>query len=333
MSMRSAACSTRSGKRPPVVPDHPAGTDPRPRVPRRCRAALLVLAVGAALAMMLLAGPIRSASAGIEPPEPVPALPTPAAPSTPSTPATPPAAGADRATGTADDRDEDEDEDATATIDVQFPDATGDTSNSVVIILLLTVISIAPSLLVLCTSFTRIVIVLSLTRNALGIPQLPPQQVIVGLSVFLTIFVMGPTLSEMNDEALQPLLAGDITTSVALERASDPLREFLLDHTRDDELDLFLDASNTTTPVARDEVSLAALIPAFVLSELKTAFIIGFVIFVPFLVIDLVVSAVLMGLGMMMLPPSFVSLPFKLLLFVMLDGWMLVVGTLLTSYR
>jgi flagellar biosynthetic protein FliP len=203
----------------------------------------------------------------------------------------------------------------------------------VVIILLLTVLSIAPSLLVLCTSFTRVVIVLSLTRNAIGIPSIPPQQVIVGLSVFLTLFVMGPTLSEMKDVALDPLLAGEISTSQALEAAQPPLREFLLAHTREGELELFLDASDTETPVARDEVPLNALIPAFVLSELKSGFIIGFVIFIPFLIIDLVVSAVLMGLGMMMLPPSFVSLPFKLLLFVMLDGWMLVVGTLLTSYH
>ena len=221
---------------------------------------------------------------------------------------------------------------ADASIDVNFPNVTEDSSNSVVIILLLTVLSIAPSLLVLCTSFTRIVIVLSLTRNAVGIPSIPPQQVIVGLSVFLTLFIMGPTLTEMKNVALDPLLDGDITTSQALEAAQPPLREFLLAHTREGELKLFLDASDTPTPVARDEVPLTAVIPAFVLSELKSGFIIGFVIFVPFLIIDLVVSAVLMGLGMMMLPPSFVSLPFKLLLFVMLDGWMLVVGTLLTSY-
>jgi flagellar biosynthetic protein FliP len=156
--------------------------------------------------------------------------------------------------------------------------------------------------------------------------------VVVGLSVFLTLFIMGPTLSEMKSEALDPLLAGEITTSEALDAAQDPLREFLLAHTREGELEMFLDASGTETPVARDEVPLNALVPAFVLSELKSGFIIGFVIFIPFLIIDLVVSAVLMALGMMMLPPSFVSLPFKLLLFVMLDGWMLVVGTLLTSY-
>jgi flagellar biosynthesis protein FliP len=220
-----------------------------------------------------------------------------------------------------------------ANIELSFPDVTDNSSNAVVIILLLTVISVAPSLLVLMTSFTRIVIVLSLTRNALGIPQIPPQQVVVGLSLLLSLFVMGPTLSEMNEVALQPLMDGDITTSVALERAQVPLREFLLDHTGEAELELFVGAADVATPVATDDVPLVAIVPAFVLSELKSGFIIGFVIFVPFLVIDLVVSAVLMGLGMMMLPPSFVSLPFKLLLFVMLDGWLLVAGTLLTSYR
>lgn len=238
----------------------------------------------------------------------------------------------DRPTGNTGTPGVDEGDESDASIDVNFPNVTEESSNSVVIILLLTVLSIAPSLLVLCTSFTRIVIVLSLTRNALGIPTVPPQQVVVGLSLFLTLFVMGPTLSEMKEVALDPLLAGEITTGDALDAAQGPLREFLLAHTREGELEMFLDASKTETPVARDEVPLNALIPAFVLSELKSGFIIGFVIFIPFLIIDLVVSAVLMGLGMMMLPPSFVSLPFKLLLFVMLDGWMLVVGTLLTSY-
>ena len=225
-----------------------------------------------------------------------------------------------------------DDSDGNANISLALPGAK-DSSNSVVIILLLTVLSVAPSLLVLCTSFTRIVIVLSLTRNALGIPSIPPQQVVVGLSVFLTLFVMGPTLGQMKSEALDPLLDGKITTSQALTKAEVPLRGFLLKHTREAELGLFLDASKTATPVAREKVPLNALIPAFVLSELKSSFIIGFVIFIPFLIIDLVVSAVLMGLGMMMLPPSFVSLPFKLLLFVMLDGWMLIVGMLLTSYK
>ena len=206
-----------------------------------------------------------------------------------------------------------------------------DSSNIVVIILLLTVLSIAPSVLILMTSFVRVVIVLSLTRQALGVPQLPPQQVIVGLSLFLTLFIMGPTLSAMNAEALQPLLAGEIEIGEALSNAEGPIREFMLGSTREAELSLFLDAADVETPISRDEIPLTALIPAFVLSELKAAFILGFVIFVPFLVIDLVVSAVLVSLGMMMLPPTFVSLPLKLLLFILLDGWALVIGTLLNS--
>ena len=218
------------------------------------------------------------------------------------------------------------------TIGLELPDVTEKPSNAVVIILVLSVLSIAPSLLVLMTSFTRIVIVMSLTRNALGIPQLPPQQVIIGLSLFLTLFVMGPTLSELNEVALQPLLSEEVSFTDAARAAEIPLREFMLDYTREGELKLFLDASGTATPIARDEVPLTALIPAFVLSELKSAFILGFMIMIPFLVIDLVVSAVLTSLGMMMLPPTFVSLPLKILLFILLDGWVLVTGTLLESY-
>jgi flagellar biosynthetic protein FliP len=240
-----------------------------------------------------------------------------------------PATTLPRSGGTGGSTDSDEGDDA---VTVNLPDVANPTPNSVLIILLITVISLVPSLLILCTAFTRIVIVLSLTRNAIGIPQLPPQQVIVGLSLFLTIFVMGPTFSKINEQALQPLLGNEITTSEAFDVAQVPLRSFMLAHTGEDELRLFLDASRTTTPVARDKVPLSALIPAFVLSEIKAGFLIGFCIFVPFLIIDLVVSSILLALGMMMLPPSFVSLPFKLLLFVMLDGWALVVGTLLKSY-
>ncbi len=223
-------------------------------------------------------------------------------------------------------------DDRSATIGLQVPDISGDSSNAVVVILLLSVLSIAPSLLILTTSFTRIVIVMSLTRNALGIPQLPPQQVIVGLSLFLTLFVMGPTLQEMNEVGLQPLMNDELSFTDAADAASVPLRAFMLDYTREPELEMFLDASKTETPVVRDEVPLTSLIPAFVLSELKSAFILGFIIFVPFMVLDIVVSAVLTSLGMMMLPPTFVSLPLKLLLFILLDGWTLIIGTLLTSY-
>ncbi|MGD9998696.1 MAG: flagellar type III secretion system pore protein FliP [Ilumatobacteraceae bacterium] len=308
--------------------------------PDRIRRALgwVALALVAFVLVVTATGSTRHAFAGTDPVTPTvpgPVVPDPPIRPAPITPITPGTSGSSSSSSSSSDDGTGGaiDDSADASIDVNFPNVTEDSSNSVVIILLLTVLSIAPSLLVLCTSFTRVVIVLSLTRNAIGIPSIPPQQVIVGLSVFLTLFVMGPTLSEMKDVALDPLLAGEISTSQALEAAQPPLREFLLAHTREGELELFLDASDTKTPVARDEVPLNALIPAFVLSELKSGFIIGFVIFVPFLIIDLVVSAVLMGLGMMMLPPSFVSLPFKLLLFVMLDGWMLVVGTLLTSYH
>jgi flagellar biosynthetic protein FliP len=318
---------------------------PRPeRWSRSLRRAVLGAIVCSAVALLCSASPAAAAPVPPTPPDPVVSVPTGAVDSTgtvgttgssgtSSTGVTVPldASSGGSTIGVPDPTSGDGSADAS--IDVSFPNVVEKSSNSVVIILLLTVLSVAPSVLVLCTSFTRVVIVLSLTRNAIGIPTVPPQQVIVGLSVFLTLFIMGPTLSQMKSEALDPLLDGTITTSQALDKAEGPLREFLLAHTREGELQLFLDASKTQTPVARDEVPLTALVPAFVLSELKSGFIIGFVIFIPFLVIDLVVSAVLMGLGMMMLPPSLVSLPFKLLLFVMLDGWMLVVGTLLTSYQ
>jgi flagellar biosynthesis protein FliP len=301
----------------------------------------LLLAV---FAFWLLTGSSNVAASAPQPPTPpsIPVVTTPeiSTPSLPSAgngdavdPFTPSTSGSSTTATTSTSGSSADSGDSNGDINISLPDVQKDSKNPVVIILLLTVISIAPSLLVLLTSFTRIVIVLSLTRNALGIPSVPPQQVIVGLSIFLTLFVMGPTLSQMKAEALDPLLDGKISTEQALHKAEDPLKGFLLKHTGKDELKLFLDASKTETPVAKKDVPLTAVIPAFVLSELKTAFIMGFVIFVPFLVIDLVVSSVLMGLGMMMLPPSFVSLPFKLLLFVLLDGWMLIVGMLLTSYH
>lgn len=219
-----------------------------------------------------------------------------------------------------------------ATIDIDL--SQGDVpSQSIVIILGITLLSVAPSLLILTTSFTRMVVVLSLTRNALGLQTIPPNQVVVGLALFLSLFVMTPTLSEMNEEGLQPLLAGELSQGEAFEAASAPLKQFMLRNTREGELQMIVDASGAEMPDQIEDLGLTTVAPAFVLSELKSAFIIGFVIFVPFLVIDLVVSAVLMSLGMMMLPPVFVSLPFKLLLFVMVDGWALIAKTLLESYR
>jgi flagellar biosynthetic protein FliP len=216
------------------------------------------------------------------------------------------------------------------TISVNIP---GQPSNVVTIIVLTTVLGVAPSVLLLCTSFTKIVVVLSLARSAVGTQTIPPNQVLVGLALFLSLFVMGPTLDEMNSRGVQPYLSGTKTAAQAYHDASQPLREFMLKHTRDDELALMTKAAGQPLPKNRDSVDLRTLIPAFVLSELRAAFIIGFVVFVPFLVVDLVVSAILMSLGMVMLPPSIVSLPFKLLLFVLVDGWTLIVTTLIGSYR
>jgi flagellar biosynthetic protein FliP len=219
-----------------------------------------------------------------------------------------------------------------ASVTVEIPDVTETPSQSVMIILALTVISVAPSLLILMTSFTRIAIVLSLTRNALGLQGVPPNQVIVGLSLFLTLFVMGPTFSQINEEAVQPMLAGEIDQGEAYDLAIAPIRVFMLDQTREDEIEMFVSFQSDERPESPDDVSITALVPAFILSELRTAFIIGFVIFIPFLVIDIIVSSSLMSMGMMMLPPILVSLPFKLMLFVMIDGWDLIIRSLITSF-
>jgi flagellar biosynthesis protein FliP len=220
-----------------------------------------------------------------------------------------------------------------ASVTVQLPDVTESPSQSVIIILALTVLSVAPALLIMMTSFTRIAIVLSLTRNALGLQTVPPNQVIVGLSLFLSLFVMGPTFSKINEEAVQPLLAGEIEQGEAYDTAIGPIRDFMLSQTREEEIGMFLSFQEADRPETPDDVSLTALIPAFILSELRIAFIIGFVIFIPFLVVDIIVSSSLMSMGMMMLPPVLVSLPFKLMLFVMIDGWDLIVRSLITSFN
>ena len=205
-------------------------------------------------------------------------------------------------------------------------------STPIVVMIGLTLLSLAPAILLTCTSFTKILIVLGLTRNALGLQQTPPNQVIAGLALFLSLFIMTPVLSAMNDAGVQPYLSGDKTTSQAWDAGIEPLRDFMLDQTGDDELMLLTNVAKRELPSNREEVGLTTLVPAFVLSELKQAFIIGFVIFIPFLVIDIVVSAALMSLGMMMMPPVMVSLPFKLLLFVLIDGWGLIIKSLIASY-
>jgi flagellar biosynthesis protein FliP len=205
-------------------------------------------------------------------------------------------------------------------------------SSSIVLLLGMTILSVAPALLLLCTSFTKIFVVLSITRNALGLTSVPPNQVLAGLALFLSLFIMGPVLSDMNHDGVQPYLKGDKNQSQAFHDGVKPLREFMTEHTRPDEIALLTKVSEQPRPANAAAVPLTTLVPAFVLSELRAAFIIGFVIFIPFLVIDMVVSASLMSLGMMMLPPVTVSLPFKLLLFVLVNGWGLVITALVASY-
>jgi flagellar biosynthetic protein FliP len=207
-----------------------------------------------------------------------------------------------------------------------------DVGTGLQILFMLTILTLAPSLLIMVTSFTRTVIVLSLIRNAIGIPQLPPNQVLIGLSLFLSFFVMAPTWNRVNQDALQPYLAGDMRQSEAVDKAIVPVREFMLKQTREKDLSLFVSMAKIERPRTADDIPTYVLIPSFVISELKTAFQMGFLVFVPFLIIDIVVSSVLMSMGMMMLPPVMISLPFKLLLFVMVDGWHLIVKSLVESF-
>jgi flagellar biosynthesis protein FliP len=264
---------------------------------RRRAALVLLLALLCTVAALLLAGPASAA-----PGDPV-------APTAPVAPVVPAVDGG---------------------VDISIGD--GSPSSSITLILAITVLSVAPSALLLCTSFTKIIVVLGLTRNALGLPSSPPNQVLTGIALFLTLFVMGPVLSDINDVAVQPYMDGAISVSQAYDSGVVPLREFLLGNTREDELKLMIGLSGEEAPANMSEVSMTTLVPAFVLSELKSAFIIGLVVFIPFLVLDMLVSASLMAMGMMMVPPTIVSLPFKLLLFVVVDGWALITTALVGSY-
>ena len=217
-------------------------------------------------------------------------------------------------------------------ISIDQPQGTGGMSTAVSLLLLITVLAVAPSFLMMVTSFTRIIIVLGFLRRALGTQTLPPNQVMVGLALFLTLFVMTPTFERINREAVQPFMAEQITQQVALDNAKSAIRDFMVKHTRKNDLALFIRLAKEERPNTVADVSFTTLVPAFITSELKTAFQMGFVIFLPFLVIDLVVSAVLMALGMMMLPPVVVSLPFKVLIFVLVDGWVLLMQGLVASY-
>lgn len=200
------------------------------------------------------------------------------------------------------------------------------------ILLLVTILSLVPAFLVLMTSFTRIVVVLSFVRNALGTQQLPPNQVIIGLALFLTYFIMMPTFSQVYTNALQPYLEEEISREEAIQEAEGPMRTFMFKQTREKDLELFVSMSGLERPKTYRDIPTYVLIPAFVISELKTAFQMGFAIFIPFIIIDMVVSSALMSMGMMMLPPMMISLPFKILLFILVDGWHMVVESLIVSF-
>lgn len=206
-------------------------------------------------------------------------------------------------------------------------------ATSLNIIFLMTILSLAPSILIMMTSFTRIIIVLSFVRNAIGVQQMPPNQVLVGLALFLSFFVMSPVITEINTTAYQPFVQNKITQQEAMTKAMVPIRTFMMKQTDPKDINLFLSLSKSNAPSNVDEISNTVVIPAFIISELKTAFQIGFFIFIPFLIIDMIVSSTLMTMGMMMLPPMMISLPFKILLFVMVDGWHLVIKTLITGFK
>ncbi|EOC99719.1 flagellar type III secretion system pore protein FliP [Caldisalinibacter kiritimatiensis] len=206
-------------------------------------------------------------------------------------------------------------------------------SSVIQIMVLLTVLTLAPAILIMMTSFTRIIIVLSFIRNALGTQQTPPNQVLIGLALFLTFFIMAPIATEINNQAIQPYLENELDEQLALKRALQPIREFMFKQTKGKDLALFLDIAEVENGQKLEDIPTSALIPAFIISELKTAFKIGFMIFIPFLVIDMVVASTLMSMGMMMLPPVMISLPFKILLFILVDGWNVITEVLVTGFR
>jgi len=217
-------------------------------------------------------------------------------------------------------------------IQIEGTDNPQSVSTGLQMLILLTVLSLAPALLVMVTSFTRIVIVLSFVRSAMAQPQIPPNQVLIGLSLFLTFFVMAPTFNDINQNALQPYLDGEIDQQAAYNAGIAPVRTFLFKQTRERDLALFVNMAALPRPETRDDIPTYVLVPAFVISELKTAFQMGVLIFIPFLVLDIVIASALMSMGMLMLPPSLISMPFKILLFVMVDGWHLIVRSLLVSF-
>jgi flagellar biosynthetic protein FliP len=280
-----------------------------PAHPLVSRAFAVAAAVLLAVVVLLLG--VTSAHAG----ELDPTIPAPVQPSAPADPTAPVPPGSDDG------------------LSIEINGVNGEPSSAVLTLIGITLLSVAPALLLMMTSFTKIFVVLAMTRNALSLPSIPPNQVLAGLALFLSLFIMAPVLTQINDLGVQPYLEGATTFTQALEDGAAPLQTFMLAHTREEDLALMTRAAGQPNPEDAAGVPLTTLIPAFMISELRAAFIIGFVIFVPFLVIDLVVSAALMSMGMMMLPPVMISLPFKILLFVLVDGWGLIITALINSYQ
>lgn len=220
----------------------------------------------------------------------------------------------------------------TVNIGIEEADSPTRVATVIQIMVLLTVLTLAPAILVMMTSFVRLIVVFGFLRQAMGTQSMPPNQIIIGLALFLTFYIMMPVWTQINNEAFKPYMANEITQDEALATASEPIREFMFKQTREKDLALFMNITGSERPANKTEVPTSSLIPAFVISELKTAFTIGFILYVPFLVIDMVVASVLLSMGMMMLPPIMISLPFKLMLFVLVDGWNLVIGSLVKSF-
>ena len=218
-------------------------------------------------------------------------------------------------------------------LDILKQQATGAGQNWLQILILLTVLALIPTILIMTTAFTSIVVILSFTRNALSTHQMPPNQIIIGIALFLTIFIMGSTFAQINQDSVQPYLKGEITQQQAFKNAEIPLKNFMLKQTREKDLSLFVNLSKIEKPKSPAEVPLTVLIPAFIISELRIAFQIGFLIYLPFLLIDFIVASVLMSMGMMMVPPVMISLPFKVLLFIMVDGWYLITNSIVNTFK
>ncbi|MCX7875641.1 MAG: flagellar type III secretion system pore protein FliP [Melioribacteraceae bacterium] len=218
-------------------------------------------------------------------------------------------------------------------LDVGTAQNGSDVSVTLQILLLMTVLSLAPSIVIMTTSYLRIIIVFHFLKSALGTQQMPPSQLLAGVALFITFFIMAPTWTKVNDEALKPLIDNKLTMQQAYDKGIEPIRQFMFKNVREEDLELFLSLSNQAKPKNRDEVSTYILIPAFVLSEMRAGFIMGFFLFIPFIMVDMIVSSILMSMGMMMMPPMMISLPFKILLFILVDGWNLIVSSLIRSFN